>query len=65
MVAYGTTPQPAGTKYSAVEHTFVPSTLSVSEYASITGRCASIVGNGSGFGICNSCKAGALAAQKQ
>jgi len=68
MVAYGTTPQPVGTAYNAVEHTFVPSTLSVGvggEYASITGRCASILGNGSGFGICNSCRSGALGSAKQ
>jgi hypothetical protein len=65
MVAYGTTPQPAGTTYSAVEHTFVPSSLSAGEYASIVYRCATIIGNGSGFGICNSCRSGALGATKQ
>jgi hypothetical protein len=66
LVAYGTTPQPVGTgAYSAVEHTFVPSTLSVEEYESITGRCASILGNGSGFGVCNSCRSGALGATKK
>jgi hypothetical protein len=65
LVAYGTTPQPVGTAYNAVEHTFVPSTLSAGELASITGRCSSILGNGSGFGICNSCRAGALGASKQ
>jgi hypothetical protein len=65
LVAYGTTPQPVGTAYKAVEHTFVPSTLSTGEYASITGRCASILGNGSGFGVCNSCRAGALGSAKQ
>jgi hypothetical protein len=66
LVAYGTTPQPVGTGvYSAVEHTFVPSTLSAAEYASITGRCASITANGSGFGICSSCRLGALGATKQ
>jgi hypothetical protein len=65
LVAYGITPQPVGTGYSAVEHTFTPSTLSAGELASITGRCSSILGNGSGFGVCNSCKAGALGAGKQ
>jgi hypothetical protein len=65
LVAYGTTPQPVGTVYKAAEHTFVPSTLSGGEYASITGRCASILGNGSGFGVCNSCRSGALGASKQ
>jgi len=65
MVAYGTTPQPVGAVYNAVEHTFVPSTLSKGEWDSITGRCASILGNGSSFGVCNSCKAGALGATKK
>jgi hypothetical protein len=65
LVAYGTTPQPVGTSYSSVEHTFVPSTLSANELASITGRCQAILGNGSGFGVCNSCRAGALGAEKQ
>jgi hypothetical protein len=64
LVAYGTTPQPVGTAFSAVEHTFVPSTLSAGEYASITSRCAAILGNGSGFGVCNSCATGALGASK-
>jgi len=65
LVAYGTTPQPVGTVYNAVEHSFVPSTLSGGELASITGRCASIIGNGSGFGICLSCRAGALGGTKK
>jgi hypothetical protein len=65
MIAYGATPQPAGNAYSAVEHTFVPSTLSAGEYASITGRCASIISNGSGSGICKGCQNGALGAKKQ
>jgi hypothetical protein len=64
LVAYGTSPQPVGTTFSAAERTFAPSTLSSAEYASITGRCASILGNGSGFGICNSCRSGALGADK-
>lgn len=62
---YGSMPQPVGASFSAVEHTFTPSSLSAGEWASITGRCASIVRNGSGFGICNSCKAGALGGSKQ
>ena len=65
MVAFGTTPQPVGTVYKSVEHTFLPSTLSAGELASITNRCANIIGNGSGFGICASCQTGALGAGKQ
>ena len=65
MVAFGTTPQPVGTVYKAVEHTFLPSTLSPGELASITNRCANIIGNGSSFGVCASCQTGALGADKQ
>jgi hypothetical protein len=35
-----------------LETPFTPSTLSASELASMTNRCMSIVGNGSGFGVC-------------
>jgi hypothetical protein len=68
MVASGTTPQSLATNvgpYTQVEHPFVPSTLSAGEVASIAGRCASILGNGSGFGVCLSCRPGALGGQKQ
>jgi hypothetical protein len=65
MAAYGTTPQAVGTKYNQVEHPFIPSTLSAAELASLTGRCATIVGNASGYGICLSCRSGALGAIKQ
>jgi hypothetical protein len=65
MVAYGTTPQPVGTVYNVVEHRFVPATLSAGELASITGRCAGIIGNASGYGICLTCRSGALGATKQ
>jgi len=66
MVAYGTTPQPVGTStYNAVEHSFIPGTLSAGELASITGRCAAIIGNDTLYGICKSCMAGALGAAKQ
>ena len=50
---------------ATTEIPFTPATLSAGEIASIGGRCASILGNGSGFGVCNSCKAGALGAAKQ
>jgi hypothetical protein len=65
-VAYGTTPQPvAKGVYEQVEHSFTPSSLSADEYASITGRCASILGNASGYGQCTSCTPGAQGAAKQ
>ena len=49
----------------AAERKFTPATLSAAEEASIAGRCATILGNGSGFGVCNSCKSGALGAANQ
>jgi hypothetical protein len=64
LVAYGTTPQAVGTVYNVVEHPFIPSTLSAGELTSLTGRCASIIGNASGYGICLACRSGALGASK-
>jgi hypothetical protein len=65
MVAWGTTLHPQGGSAVTTETAFTPATLSAGEVASISGRCASILGNGSGFGICNSCKAGGLGATKK
>src|SRR4051794_15861259 len=71
MLAWGTTNHAAPAApngpggYSVTETAFSPATLSAGELASITGRCASILGNGSGFGICRSCAVGALGAGKK
>jgi hypothetical protein len=67
LLAWGTTIHngpPAVAAYNVTETPFSPGTLSAGELASIGGRCASILGNGSGFGICASCRAGALGATK-
>jgi hypothetical protein len=66
MAAYGTTlhATPVAGTFATTETKFTPSTLSAGELASIAGRCASILGNGSGFGICTSCRAGALGGSK-
>jgi YVTN family beta-propeller protein len=62
LAAWGTTihAAPGAGIYSTTETPFTMSTLSQGELASIGGRCAAIIGNASGFGICNSCRAGAL-----
>jgi hypothetical protein len=66
MAAWGTSLQttPVAGTYATTETAFTPATLGSAELASIGGRCAAILGNGSGFGICNSCRAGALGATK-
>jgi uncharacterized repeat protein (TIGR01451 family) len=65
--AYRTTlhATPVSGSFATSETPFTPSTLSAGELASIAGRCASIIGNASGFGICTSCRNGALGATKQ
>jgi hypothetical protein len=66
MAAWGTTlhATPTAGAYATTETALTPATLSPAEVASIDGRCSAILGNGSGFGICNSCRAGALGAGK-
>lgn len=65
VAAWGTTlhATPTSGSYATTETPFTPSTLSTGELTSITGRCSSIIGNDSGFGICASCKSGAQSAK--
>jgi hypothetical protein len=65
MAAWGTTLHAQGGGFATTETPFTPATLSAGELASIGGRCASILGNGSGFGVCISCRAGALGGTKK
>jgi hypothetical protein len=65
MLAWGTTLHAAPGGFATTETPFLPATLSAGELASIGGRCASILGNGSGFGVCLSCRAGALGGIKK
>ena len=60
MRAYGTTIHiaPVAGTFGVTETPFIAATLSPAELVSITNRCTNIVGNGSGFGICRSCRAG-------
>ena len=63
LVSFATTIHPAVIpgNFSAAETPFLNATLSLAELASITGRCTNIIGNGSGFGICNGCRNGGAA----
>jgi uncharacterized repeat protein (TIGR01451 family) len=66
LAAWSTTlHQSAAGAFDTTETPLVSSTLSGGELASLGGRCASIMGNGSGFGVCSSCRQGALGAAKQ
>ncbi len=65
MLAWGTTVHAAAAAgtFATTETAFIPASLSAGELASITGRCTSIIGNGSTFGICRSCRTGGLRAE--
>lgn len=66
IAAWGTTlhATPTFGAYATTATPFTSVTPSTGDLASISGRCASIIGNASGFGICGSCRAGALGGQK-
>ena len=66
LAAFGTTlhATPASGAYATTETPFIPATLSDSELAALGNKCTHIVGNLSGFGICASCRAGALGASR-
>jgi hypothetical protein len=69
MVAWGTTlhansSAPAGT-YGVTETAFTPAGLSASELSRLASTCGFILAQGSGFGVCNSCRLGGLGASKQ
>jgi hypothetical protein len=73
MAAWGTTLHTgttAGSSSVTTETPFTPATLSSgaagsnNELQSLTGRCAAIIGNASGYGICTSCQSGALGGKK-
>jgi len=68
LAAWGTTihalpvtPGSPATTYGVTETAFRPSTLSAAELTRITTLCGFIQTNGSGFGICKSCRLGGLA----
>jgi uncharacterized repeat protein (TIGR01451 family) len=65
MAAWRTTLHalPTG-NFDVTEVQLTQATLSSAELASLSGRCTAIIGNSSGAGICNSCRAGGLGAQR-
>ncbi|MGP8243517.1 MAG: hypothetical protein ACLQVN_03250 [Bryobacteraceae bacterium] len=67
MIAWGTTlhPMAGAGVYTTTETQFTPVAASAADIASLAGRCASILSNGSTYGVCTSCGAGALGASKR
>jgi len=66
FVAFGTTNHSTGGgAFQLTETAFIPAVLNSSELTSLTTRCASIIGNGSGSGVCAGCAKGALGATKK
>ena len=66
MAAWGTTlhATPTAGTYAVAETAFSPATLSAGELTRLTALCTFINANGSGFGICRSCRLGGLGADK-
>ena len=65
MLAFGTTVHAgaaAGSEAAITETQFLPAFLSESELDRLTRLCTFINANGSGFGICSSCRLGGLGA---
>jgi hypothetical protein len=66
MAAWGTTLHRLPNETVALTETaFTPATLSSAELTRITALCGFIQSNGSGFGICRSCRLGGLGAVAQ
>jgi hypothetical protein len=66
LAAWGTTlhATPTAGTFATTETAFTPSTLSAGELAHLANTCSNIIGNLSGFGICASCRNGALGASR-
>ena len=66
MLAWGTTihAAPVAGTFAVTETAFSNATLSEQERASITNRCINIIGNGSTFGQCRSCRVGGLGSDR-
>src|SRR5579872_5036518 len=66
MTAWGTTlhSTPVSGTFATTETRFTPATLSQGELTHLSNTCSNIIGNLSGFGICASCRVGALGGQR-
>lgn len=65
LAAWGTTLHASTTAAPAVTETaFTPASLSAGEANRLGSLCTFIINNGSGFGICRSCRLGGLGANK-
>lgn len=65
LSAWGTTTHLiTGLTTGATENPFTPSTPSAGELTKLQSFCAFAIANGSGYGICNSCRPGGLGANK-
>jgi hypothetical protein len=69
LAAWGTTlhtntSAAAGT-YAVTETAFTPATLSDGEQARLAYTCGLVANQGSGFGVCNSCRLGGLGATRE
>ena len=67
MLAWGTTLEPAGSPgtYGPVNVEYLNATLLISELLALRSTCNFIQGDGTGFGICKSCRLGALSGSKK
>jgi hypothetical protein len=67
LAAWGTTlhAMPVAGTYGLTETAFTPATLSAAELGRISALCGFIQSNGSGYGICRSCRLGGLAAARK
>jgi len=66
VTTFGTTihANPNGS-YTASDYRFVGASLSPSQFQKMTSYCGFIQANGSGYGICKSCREGAAGAARQ
>ncbi len=65
LAAWGSTLEPSIGTYGVVHAPFLNKQLSLSEVSALTTVCGFIQSNGSGYGICKSCRLGALGGAKQ